>query len=215
MSTRIKACLLDFDGTIADSMMMVLQIYNSIADDLGLPPIDASEVPRLRRLGPLKAIEEYRVPLWKVPMVMARVRRDIEKKTVVPAAFPGLRELFEAEVLKKLRAMIVSSNSRANIERFLSFHGILGVERIDSGASLFGKARRLRRLLQVLQLAPAEVVYVGDEVRDIEAAADTGIVSIAVTWGYGDRTSLLGRGPHHLVDSAEELKALLERLVTL
>lgn len=213
MTPAIRACLFDFDGTIADSLLMVLEVYNSVAGDLGLPVVAESEIPRLRSLGPLKAIDAYRVPLWKVPLALTRVRREIEKRALIPAVFPGLREVFEIDPLKSIRKMIVSSNSRANIERFAAHHAMGSIERIDSGASLFGKARRLRRLLQVTRLKPSEVVYVGDEVRDVEAAEAVGVTSIAVSWGYGDRASLAARRPSHLVDAPAQLGELLTFLV--
>ena len=211
MST--KAFIFDFDGTLADSMLMVLPVYNSVAKGLGLPAIEESEIPKLRKMGPMKAIDAYQVPLWKVPLVLSRVRREIETRGLVPAIFPGLLQVFRDAAMAQVRRMIMSSNSRTNIERFTQEHLLGHFERIDSGASLFGKATRLRRILQVSRLAPTEVVYVGDELRDVEAAREVGVKSIAVSWGYADRSELAEQRPTHLVDAPGELLEVLRSLL--
>jgi phosphoglycolate phosphatase-like HAD superfamily hydrolase len=208
-----KALIFDFDGTLADSMLLVLPVYNALAPGLGLPPIAMAEIPRLRRLGPMKALEAYGVPLWKVPVLLHQVRRETEKQGTVPALFPGLASVFRSPAVSAVRRLILSSNSRSNIECFLSHHSIGTFERIDSGASMFGKARRLRRLLKVCHLVPAEVVYVGDELRDIDAAREVGALSVAVSWGYAEREVLAAHGPNYLVDEPQQLVQLFSDLV--
>jgi phosphoglycolate phosphatase len=208
----IKAFVFDFDGTLADSMLMVLPVYNSVATGLGLPRISESDIPALRRLGPMKAIEAYGVPLWKVPLILAQVRRGLERQGLVPVLFPGLQSVFDSPVMKRVSLLILSSNSRANIARFLEQHPLGQFDHIDCGASLFGKARRLRRLLQVRHLAPSEVAYVGDEVRDVEAAREVGVTSIAVSWGYAERAALTALEPSYLVNEPLELEVLFRKL---
>jgi phosphoglycolate phosphatase len=55
----------------------------------------------------------------------------------------------------------------------------------------------------------SEAYYIGDEVRDIAAAAHAGIRSIAVSWGYSDRETLAAERPDHLVDAPEELVRII------
>jgi len=37
-----------------------------------------------------------------------------------------------------------------------------------------------------LALAPADCVYLGDDLRDVQAARAAGMRSVAVEWGYGE-----------------------------
>lgn len=63
--------------------------------------------------------------------------------------------------------------------------------------------------LQRLGVRPAECVYIGDAVVDVQAARAAGMASIAVTWGAGDRADLVAAGPLAVVDTMGELRALL------
>ena len=66
------------------------------------------------------------------------------------------------------------------------------------GASLFGKARRLRALIRDAGVAPSETLYVGDEIRDHQAATEAGCAFGAVAWGYTRADALAARTPAHL-----------------
>lgn len=212
MKPPISAFIFDYDGTLADSALAVLPVYNALAPGLGLPPMTETDFPRLRRLGPKGAIEAFGVPLWKVPLLLAQVRRELEQRQIVSSLYPGLDEIFASDAFRQIRRYILSSNSRANIDRFLAHHALGSFERIDCGASLFGKARRFRSLLKSEGLRPSEVAYVGDEVRDIEAAREVGATSIAVSWGYADRDVLKASDPDFLVDETAQLKEILAQL---
>ena len=58
-------------------------------------------------------------------------------------------------------------------------------------------------------LRKSEVAFVGDEVRDVEAARKVGMTVVAVTWGINSRQGLADANPDFLVDTAEELIKLL------
>jgi phosphoglycolate phosphatase-like HAD superfamily hydrolase len=61
-------------------------------------------------------------------------------------------------------------------------------------------------------LNPEEVVYVGDETRDIEAAKKSQIKVIAVTWGFNSKQVLAAQNPDFLIDRPEELIKVIESL---
>lgn len=76
---------------------------------------------------------------------------------------------------------------------------------------MFGKPRALRRLIQRAQLNADAVYYIGDEVRDVTAASEAGVRSIAVSWGYAARDALVAHEPDHVVDRPGQLVSLLTR----
>ncbi len=55
---------------------------------------------------------------------------------------------------------------------------------IDGGSSIFGKAKRIKRVLNILNLNKEQAIYVGDQTTDGEAAHKAGIDFAAVGWGY-------------------------------
>ena len=54
-------------------------------------------------------------------------------------------------------------------------------------------------------VGPGETIAIGDEARDIEAAAAVGVASGAVAWGYADADFLRGRSPTILFERMDDI----------
>lgn len=60
-------------------------------------------------------------------------------------------------------------------------------------------------ILRITGLPKAETLYVGDSGVDMQTAANGGLVSIGVTWGFRPRTELVENRARHLADRPEEI----------
>ena len=167
-----------------------------------------ADIPRLRSMGPREAMEAYGVPFWKLPRIVNAVRIRLREQIDRLEPFGGVSETLQSLKHAGARCLLLSSNSRDNVEAFLLNHRLNLFERLACGSSIFGKAARLRKVLAQASLLAANVAYVGDEVRDVDAAKRVGIQSIAVSWGYADRETLLAASPDHLIDSPGQLLGL-------
>jgi phosphoglycolate phosphatase len=197
--------LFDFDGTLVDSLDVMITTYNGIAPRYRLKPIEREDLPRLRTLGARTAMREHGMTTWKMPWVMRSMRRALREHVETLQPFDGIPEVLRALRERGVQLGILSSNSTRNIQRFLDRQGLQMFAHVDGGASMLGKARHLRKLLTRARLDPRDVLYVGDEVRDIEAAHAAGLRSVAVSWGYASREALLRRSPTHVVDQPTDL----------
>jgi len=202
-------CLIfDFDGTLADSMEVVIRAYDRVAPFLRVPPLDRAAIPHLRTLGPRAALSAQGIAMWKVPLLVQAVRlamqRDIDQIAPCEGVVPALRALAGAGC----RLRVLSTNARRNIAGFVARHRLDLFDDIEGGVSMFGKARALTKLLRRERLDPRTVYYVGDESRDIAAARAAGVGCIAVGWGAADPGALRALGPDHLVDTPEQLERL-------
>ncbi len=65
------------------------------------------------------------------------------------------------------------------------------------------------QIADMLGAAPENCIVIGDSTMDIETAANAGMRSIAVSWGYHDRACLLAAGAEKIIDSPSELPPLL------
>jgi phosphoglycolate phosphatase len=63
--------------------------------------------------------------------------------------------------------------------------------------------------MKEFQLGPREVFLVGDELRDIEAAQETGVHMAAITWGYNSPQALAEASPDYLFTKPLEISDLL------
>ena len=207
-SSEVRALLWDFDGTLADTLRQALDVYNRLAPDYGFRAIDD---PQLARGMTMRQFMKFHgVPTWCVPALFLEFLKSI-KQTNIPQLFPGM-----ADVLRQLcnggyRQGVVSSNATETIRTCVREHGVEDVFDIVAGIlRLFGKQRRLRQAVRELNAAPENCLYIGDEVRDIEAAAACGIAAASVTWGLNTREILEKHDPVFLVDSVSDLPALVD-----
>lgn len=203
--------IFDFDGTIADSLDLVIQEYNRIAPRYRTKPVAREELPRLRRLKANAVMREHNVSFWKLPFIVSKMRSAMHSHVESLHAIEGVVDAVRALHADGIRCSVLSTNSNDNIQRFLNRYDLRVFEHIAGGSSMFGKARALRRLIKRAQLNSDHVYYVGDEARDVEAAAKAEVRSIAVSWGFADRNALLAQGPHHLLDRPEELVSLFQK----
>ena len=75
----------------------------------------------------------------------------------------------------------------------------------EGGVSVFGKRMKLRKVLRQSGIHPAQAIFIGDEIRDIEAARQAGIASGAVAWGFTDPDALRAHSPDMLFTSVDEM----------
>jgi phosphoglycolate phosphatase len=204
-----KAVIFDFDGTIADSLHAALRIGNRLAPEYGYRPVQAGEIEALRRLPYRKVAAHIGLAWHKIPRVATRIRSELSHRLEEVQPIAGLPGVLSELRARDFRLGILSSNSRSNVQRFLDAHGLDDFEFVSTASSVWGKQRRLRAVLKSRGLAASDVVYVGDEVRDIEATKALGVRVIAVTWGYTAREYLAAHEPDHLIDRPEELLQIL------
>lgn len=206
---EFKVVIFDFDGTLADSFRAALQIGNRLAPEYGYRPVQPSEIETLRRL-PYRDVAAHIGLAWhKIPRVATRVRSELSERLEEVQPVKGLRDVLCELRARNFRLGILSSNTRNNIKRFLDSHGLDEFDFITTSSSVWGKERRLKALLKSRKLSTTEVVYVGDEVRDIEATKALAVRVIAVAWGYTAREFLAAHEPDHLIDRPEELLQIL------
>ena len=104
------------------------------------------------------------------------------------------------------RLGILSSNSVGNIRMFLRKTEMLECfSFIEAGVSLFGKSTRIAKVLRKHSLDSAEVIYVGDETRDMEAARKTKVSALAVCWGANGKEAMENEQPLFCINDQAEL----------
>ena len=205
---RWPVVLFDFDGTLADSVDLIIASFRAalggeVADD------------ELRSwIGrPLQLLMEQVRP-GRVAESMAAYRafyREHHDELIRP--IPGVPDLLAALTGAGASVGVVSSKRIDFIELGLAALGLTGAVRIL--ASQDDTARHkpfpdpLLFAADRLGVVPADGVYVGDAVVDVEAGHAAGMGTVAVSWGAGERSALAASGPAALVDNVAELRSVL------
>lgn len=207
---RYPSLIFDFDGVIADTLLAAVGIYNQIAGENGYRSVAPDELPRLRNLDVRGVLEDLDISKRKLPFLLARGRRLLKSNIAELPLIDGM-----ADILPKLRENahyfgILTSNASENVEAFLDTHGLRDLFTfISSTTKLSGKHKHLRSIARTFSLNPAEMLYIGDEIRDVRAAKKAGIAMAAVTWGFNSRDSLAAETPLHLVDAPADLQEVI------
>lgn len=207
---QYRSLVFDFDGTIADTLGETRRIFNQIAPDYGIRQVEEHELEGLRHLSLKQLLEHLNIPKRRVPALIARgtglMRGNITRLNLIEGM---------GEVLVELRRHvdsfgILTSNASANVDLFLRTHGLRDhFDFISSTSKLTGKSKHLKAIRKTFSLRAGQMLYIGDELRDVKASQKAGIPIAAVTWGFNSRESLAAENPDHLFTHPSDFLRLL------
>jgi len=202
----VKLIIFDFDGTIADTLLSIVSITNRLAEEFGYKQTSQEDLASLRNLTSRQIIKQSGIPIFKIPFLIKKVKAELNNKIQGLNAFPGIKEAFIELKSQGNRLGIITSNSKENVTAFLHKNGLHELfDFIYSAPTIFGKSKVMNRVLKTENINSEEVIYVGDETRDIEAAKKTHIKVIAVTWGFNSKEVLAAQNPDFLIHKPDEL----------
>lgn len=200
----------DFDGTLADSFPFFVEVLNGLARHHGFRQVNEAEVPALRRSTTREVMRQLQFPLWKLPVVARHFKRLMNQSLHKVPVFPEMKELIQELHQQNVRLALVSSNARANVEAVLGPDLLKAFDTVDCGASILGKAPRLKRLLKQHGVPASQAVYIGDQSADAEAAAEVGMAFGAVAWGYASVESFPSSLIRHVFHAPTDIRALIK-----
>jgi phosphoglycolate phosphatase len=192
--------IFDFDGTLADTFALGSQLINEYADQLGYKQIDfaANKDKSAREL-----IKMSGVRFWQIPGFIRFFRQKSVERAAEVNAFDGIPDLVRRLHDNGFQLGIMTTNSAQTISIFLQKYGLTDLfTYIKPEISLFGKKRAIRRARRHLK---SEIIYIGDELRDIEACRATDVPIISVSWGFNSTEILEKNNPGLVAASAEEV----------
>ncbi len=211
----IDTFIFDFDGTIADSFATIVSICNQLAQEFGYHVASDIEINQLRNLNSRQIIKHSGVSILQLPMLIRRLKIDLNQVVHELLPIAGIPETLVTLKQQGYRLGILTSNGRDNVEAFLHSNGMVDLfDFIYSGATLFGKNRLIRQCLNQQHLSPAQVVYVGDETRDIEAARKIRVHTVAVAWGFNTAAVLAEHHPDFLLLHPHELLKVVQQVTS-
>lgn len=200
-----KLVVFDFDGTLADSFPFFLEMFDTLADAHRFRRLERERLDEMRTWDVRRMLDHVGLPVWKAPRVAVHFRKLMAGSIGRIPLFAGAGETLDALSAAGVRLAIVSSNGRDNVQAVLGPERSRLVERYECGVALLGKRPRLRRIVKACGVAPREVLCVGDEARDIEAAHAEGMASGAVAWGYALPAALAARRPTVVFERFEDI----------
>ncbi len=204
--------IFDFDGTIADTHQYIVDVSNRLALEFNYNQISDEDSVLLKDFSVQEVIRHLEVPLLKIPAIIARAKKEFYQDIQSIHPIKGLQEALDALKARGVVIGILSSNAAENIHAFLQRHGIDHFDFIHSTSKIWGKDISIKGLIAEHHLNRDDVIYIGDEIRDIAAARKAGVRVAAVTWGYNSAQALQKEGPDALLHFPHELVSFCHSL---
>ncbi|MNQ98621.1 Pyrophosphatase PpaX [compost metagenome] len=209
----VKHVLFDFDGTLVDSRALLVKLYNEMANQYRFRPIREQDLASLRSMSISERVDRLGVPVLQIPKLMVAGRQLYHENIRSLHIVPGMKDVIARLSAQGVKSSILSSNSEANIRLFLKKNKLEGsFKEIISAKHIFGKHHSIRKVMKQWGTTPARMIYVGDELRDIESCKKLGVPIVAVTWGYDSPQLLLSGNPDHIAHTPGDLYRTLMSL---
>lgn len=207
-----RVIVFDFDGTIGDTFRIGLEIANLLAGEFGFRRLEGEDIAKARNMRTAELLIFLKVPTRKLRKISTRGTAELRSRMHEIQPLPGIPDLIRELHARGYQLGIVTSNTAENVRIFLAQHDLELFDFVRSSSKILGKAREIWKALGEVGVARHEVLYVGDETRDIEACQKVKIRIAAVEWGYNTAESLALLKPEYQFSNPGDLLNLLPAL---
>jgi len=205
----IKALIFDYDGVIFDTVKIAWDIVKAVCDKYCKRKIKTKkEFLDIYKTNFYSAMEERGVTDSDMDKLKADSIKFLKRKH--PKPFRGIKKVMN-ELAKKYKIAIVSSNYTDVMKHALSkakilddFNLVLGAEHEEH------KTKKIRLCLKKFNLKPSEAVFVTDTIGDIKEAKKVKLKTMAVTWGFHKKKSLIKVKPTFIADKPSDMIKVIE-----
>jgi phosphoglycolate phosphatase len=212
MMSKKKLVIFDFDGTIVNSLNLALKFYNYYGPKLGTLPITLEEFRDLGGVGAMAMLKIKKISWWKALFLVIWIRKKIYQEREKLIIHPTIKEVLSKLKSNGFKMMILTTNDKNKVQKYLEHFGLKEFfDRVISQKFLFQKHRSLKWIQKKFSLSLKDMVYIGDEGRDVEACKRVGVDFIGVTWGYNTERVLREAGARWIVNDPEDIKEILTK----
>jgi len=205
-----KYVVFDFDGTLVDSKAVFISAYNQLAEKYRFNKIDEESIPRLVKLSMRDRMRALNVPFYKLPVLTSEFISIYKRSIHSIYLIEGMAGVLKALESSGYKTAIISSNAVNSIRQFLQNNQIDFIQDIYSSSRVFGKDKAINKFLQKNKLQHTEVIYVGDEERDVIACKKSGIRIVWVAWGFEVKEVVVNSQPHFMAETPAELLEIVQ-----
>jgi pyrophosphatase PpaX len=206
----LTTILFDLDGTLIDSVRLILDSYHHTLATHGLPP--RSDADWLRGVGtPLRAqLSDWAHDPGQLEALIETYREyNIANHDRMVRAYEGVVEVIGTIRRRGLQTGLVTSKNRQGALRGLRLIGLEDAMDVlvcaDEVVNPKPHREPVDRALALLGAQPARTVYVGDSIHDMHSGRSAGVRTAAVLWGPFSRAELEGAEPDLWLERPEDL----------
>ncbi|KAF0145527.1 MAG: phosphoglycolate phosphatase [Nitrospirae bacterium] len=203
--------IFDLDGTLVDSSTDITNALNYAIKPYGLKPLTIKDTVKMVGEGLTKLVEKIvgNNTGIKNEVLDRFIAYYTEHLTDFTKPYPGIIETLEK--LKGFKKAVISNKREALSKKLLKDLGLLRFFDIVLGSDSVHEKKPspvpVRKVLELLKIAPGKALIVGDSNFDIQAGKSAGIITVAVTYGFRNRESL--KDADFIIDDIKQLTGLI------
>ena len=207
--------IFDLDGTLVDSLQGIAASLNHALTQAGLPTHPLSAVRGFIGNG-ARILIERAAPAGADERLIESLEKSFKDHydlhwTTGTTPYDGILLLLETLQHRGYPLAVLSNKPHrfttdmvSRIFPTIQFAAILGQR---AGIAHKPDPAGAIEICRIFGLEPADCMVIGDSTMDIETAHNAGMKSVAVTWGFHDRTRLIEAGPGKIVDHPKEISS--------
>jgi pyrophosphatase PpaX len=210
----IRTVLFDLDGTLIDSIRLILDSYHHTLQMHGLPA--RSDDDWLRGVGtPLKVqFAEWEEDPAALDALIATYREyNLRNHDAMVTVYGGVVDAVREIRAAGLKTGLVTSKNRHGAMRGLSLVGLeTAMDVLVCADDVVNPKPHPEPVEMAVRLLGADfesTVFVGDSIHDMHAGRAAGVRTVAVLWGPFGRSHLEGATPDYWITEPRELVALV------
>ena len=210
----IRTVLFDLDGTLIDSVRLILDSYHHTLATHGLPPRSDDEW--LAGVGTPLTVQfaDWRDDPETLQALIATYREyNLKHHDRMVTVYPGVVEAVRALKEDGIATGLVTSKNRAGALRGLTLVQLEALMDVlvcaDEVENPKPHPEPVEKAVRLLSADPRATVYVGDSVHDMLSGRAAGVRTAAVLWGPFGRAHLEGAQPDYWLERPEELLTLV------
>jgi len=211
---RYPTVLFDLDGTLIDSIRLILDSYHHTFALFGLPARSDEEL--ILGIGtPLKTqlLQYASDPLMADKLVETYRAYNLEHHDTEVSVYPGIVDCVAALAAAPVRLAIVTSKNRNTAKRGLALAGLQDAFEVLVCGEDVKNAKPHRepvdRALELLGASYEGAIFVGDSVHDMHSGRAAGIATGAALWGPFTKAQLAETEPSHFFESPGDVLSIV------
>jgi pyrophosphatase PpaX len=210
----IRTVLFDLDGTLIDSLRLILDSYHHTLAQHGLPARTDAEW--LRGVGtPLMVqLAEWRDEMGTIEALIATYREyNLKHHDRMVTVYPGVLEAVREIKAASMQTGLVTSKNRHGAIRGLKLVGLEALMDVlvcaDEVINPKPHPEPVEKAVALLGADPATTIYVGDSVHDMHSGRLAGVLTAAALWGPFNRDQLEMAKPDYWLEAPGDLVDLV------
>jgi pyrophosphatase PpaX len=210
----LRTVLFDLDGTLIDSIRLILDSYHHTLNLHKLPA--RSDEDWLKGVGtPLHVqFSEWREFPERLEAMIATYREyNLKHHDRMVTVYPGVLEAVREIKATGLQTGLVTSKNRQGALRGLRLVGLEALMDVlvcaDEVTNPKPHPEPVEKAVELLGADPATTVYVGDSVHDMRSGRAARVKTAAALWGPFGRAHLEGASPDYWLETPRELVSLV------